>query len=87
MNLGRKWAETEDRGKSSCEKLRVVLAVLLVVAVCQSTPLRIIINEHAEHKKFGPPEHIWTLRSVGPQPAPGWGPTELPINHPWWSLS
>ena len=28
-NLGRKWLETEDEGKSSCEKLRVVLAVLL----------------------------------------------------------
>ena len=36
-NLGRKWVETEDEGKSSCEKLQVVLAVLLVVAVCQNT--------------------------------------------------
>ena len=32
MNLGRKWVETEDEGKSSCEKLRMVSAVLLVVA-------------------------------------------------------
>ena len=29
VNLGRKWVETEDEGKSSCEKLRPVLAVLL----------------------------------------------------------
>ena len=35
-NLGRKWVETEDEGKSSCEKLRAVSAVLLVVAVCQN---------------------------------------------------
>ena len=34
VNLGRKWVETEGEGKSSCEKLREVLAVLLVVAVC-----------------------------------------------------
>ena len=33
VNLGREWVETEDEGKCSCEKLRVVLAVLLVVAV------------------------------------------------------
>ena len=37
VNLGRKWVETEDQGKSSCEKLRVVLVVLFVVAVCQDT--------------------------------------------------
>ena len=37
VNLGRKWVETEDEGKSSCEKLRVVPAVLLVVVVCQNT--------------------------------------------------
>ena len=33
VNLGRKCVETEDEGKSSCEKLRVVSAVLLLVAV------------------------------------------------------
>ena len=38
-DVGRKWAEMEDEGKSSCEKVRVVLAVLLVVAVCQNTNL------------------------------------------------
>ena len=37
VNLGRKWVKTEDEGKSSCEKLQVVLAVLLVVADCQTT--------------------------------------------------
>ena len=35
--------QAEDEGKSSCEKLRVVLAVLLVVAVCQNTPSEIQI--------------------------------------------
>ena len=38
VNLGRERVETEDEGTSSREKLRVVLAVLLVVAVCHSTP-------------------------------------------------
>ena len=33
VNLRRKWVETEDEGKSSCDNLRVVMAVLLVVAV------------------------------------------------------
>ena len=37
----RKWVETEDDGKSSCEKLRVVLSVLLVVAGRQKTPSEI----------------------------------------------
>ena len=36
--------ETEDEGTSSCVKLQVVLAVLLVVAVCQNTNLIIKIN-------------------------------------------
>ena len=44
VNLGGKWAETEDEGKSSCEKLRAVFAVLLVVAVCQNIALEIKIN-------------------------------------------
>ena len=43
VNLGRKWVETEDEGKSSCEKLRAVLAELLVVAGCQNTPSEIQI--------------------------------------------
>ena len=34
VNLGRKWVEMDDDGKFSYEKLRVVLAVCLVVAVC-----------------------------------------------------
>ena len=44
LNLGRKWVETEDEGKSSCEKVRVVLAVLLAVAVRQNTPSEIQIS-------------------------------------------
>ena len=79
MNLGRKWVETEDEGKSSCEKLRVVLAVLLVVAVCQITP-----SEITKNRIFGPPKYIQT-RPFG-RPTPAWGPTELPINHLWWLL-
>ena len=35
--------ETEDEGKSSCGKLRAVLAALLVVAVCQNTASEIQI--------------------------------------------
>ena len=42
VNLGRKWVETEDEGAASCEKLRVVLAVLLEVAVCLNTPFRFL---------------------------------------------
>ena len=38
VNLGRKLVETEDEGKSSCEKLRMVLAVLLVVASFAKVP-------------------------------------------------
>ena len=49
VNLGRKWVETEDEGKSSCEKLRVVLADLLVVAVCQNTPLEIKTSAHLQN--------------------------------------
>ena len=38
------WVETEGEEKSSCEKLWAVLAVLLVLAVCQNTPLGINIR-------------------------------------------
>ena len=58
MNLGRKWVEMENEEKSSCEKLRVVLAVLLVVAVCQNTPLE--INIHSNMQKPG----ISDLRNI-----------------------
>ena len=64
VDLKRKWVETEVEGKSSCEKLRVVLAVLLVVAVCQHTPSE--IQTHAKGRIFGPPEYIPTPHSVGP---------------------
>ena len=45
VNLGRQWLETEDEGKSSCEKLRAVLGVLLVVAVCPNTPFKKITSK------------------------------------------
>ena len=50
-NLGREWVETEDEGKSSCEKLQAVLAELLMVAVCQNTPSEIQIP--AKEQKTG----------------------------------
>ena len=66
-NLGRQWDEMEDEGKSSCEKLRAVSAVLVVVAVCENTPFR---NSNpcksTENRIFGPPEYIQTPHSVGP---------------------
>ena len=40
----RKWVETEDERKSSREKLRAVLGVLLVVAVCRNTYSEMNIN-------------------------------------------
>ena len=52
VNLGRKWVETEDEGKSSCEKLWAVLAVLLVVAVCQNTPSEIQIPAKVQKTGF-----------------------------------
>ena len=58
MNLGRKWVEAEDEGTSSGEKLWVVLAVLLVVAVCQNNPSE--IQFHAKVPKTG----ISDLRNV-----------------------
>ena len=68
VNLGRKWFEAEDEGKSSCEKLQAVLAVLLVVAVCQNTPSEIQI--HAKVPKTGIPDlrniYIQTPHSIGP---------------------
>ena len=64
VNLGRKWVEPEDEGKSSCEKLRVVLAILLVLAVCQNTPSYPFRYpkpcKSTEHRIFGPPEYIPT---------------------------
>ena len=51
-NPGRKLLETEDEGKFSCEKLRVVLAVLLVVAVCQNAPLEINIQAKMPKSRF-----------------------------------
>ena len=58
VNLGRKLVEMEDEGKSSCEKLRVVLAILLVVAVCQNIP-----SEMQVHAKV-PTSGISDLRNI-----------------------
>ena len=52
VKLGRKWIETGDEGKSSCEKLRVVLAVLLVVAVCQNTPFKLKYMQQCRKLEF-----------------------------------
>ena len=40
VNLGRKWLEMADEGKSSCEKLWAVLDVLLVVNTLLETNIQ-----------------------------------------------
>ena len=65
-NLGRKWVETEDEGKSSCEKLRAVMAVLLLVAVCQNTLSDIKINAKIPKTGISDLQNIFPPRSVGP---------------------
>ena len=52
VNAGRKWVETEDEGNSSFEKLRAVLAVLLVVAVSQNTPSEIQVHAKVPNTRF-----------------------------------
>ena len=59
VNLGRKWVETEEEGKSSCEKLRAVLAVLLVVAVRQNTPSEIQILAKVPKTEFSDLQNIF----------------------------
>ena len=66
VNLGRKWVETEDEGKSSCEKLR---AVLLVVAVCQNAPSEIQIPAKVPKTGFS------DLRSMFGRPSRFGGPS------------
>ena len=84
VNLGRNWVDAEDEGKSSCEKLRVVLAVLLVVAVCQNTLQKFKSLQRYRKPDFGT-SGIYSDPPFG-RPTPVWGPTELPINHLWWVL-
>ena len=61
----KEWVETEDGGKSSCENLWAVLAVLLVVAVCQNTPFQNQKScKNTESRNFGHPEYIRNPRSV-----------------------
>ena len=69
--------EMEDEGKSSCEKLRVVLAVLLVVAVCQHTPLEIEIKAKAPSIGISYFQDIFAPSFGRPSRVGG-----LPINHP-----
>ena len=64
VNLGRKWVEAEDEGTSSCEQLRVVLAVLLVVAVCQNISFENKIAANMQNTGTDS-EQIQTPRSVG----------------------
>ena len=59
VNLGRKWVEAEDEGNSSCEKLRVVLAALLVVAVYQNTPLEINIHVKVQKTRISDLQNIF----------------------------
>ena len=84
VNLGREWVEAEDQGKFSCEKLRAVLAVLLVVAVCQNT-----LQKFKSMQQYRKPDFrtsgIYSEPPFG-RPTLGWGPTEVPVNHLWWPL-
>ena len=84
VTLGKKWVETEDEGKFSCEKLRVFLAVLFVVAVCQNTLQKFKFMQTYRTPNFRA-SGIYLDPPFG-MPIPGWGPTELPINHLWWPL-
>ena len=58
-NLGSKGVETEDERKSSCETLRAVLAVLLVVAVCQNTALEIEIDAKVQRTRLSDLRNIF----------------------------
>ena len=58
VNLGRKWVEMEDEGKSSCENFRAVLAVLLV-AVCENTPSEIQIPAKVPKTEFSDLQNIF----------------------------
>ena len=59
VNLGRKWVEAEDEGKFSCEKMWVVSAVLLVVAVCRNTPSEIQIAAKVPKTRFSDLRNIF----------------------------
>ena len=48
----------EDEGNSSCKKLRVVSAVLLVVAVCQNTPSEIQFHAKVPKTRFS---DLWNI--------------------------
>ena len=65
VNLGRKCVQTNYEGKSSCEKLRVVLGVLLVVAVCQIIPMKMKIMQQCRKPEFRTSRIYSTPRSVG----------------------
>ena len=59
VNLGRKWLQTEDEGKFSCEKLRVVLGVPLVVAVRQNAHLEMNMRTQMLKSGFGDLQNIF----------------------------
>ena len=79
VNLGRKWVETEDEGKSSCEKLWVVLAVFLVVTVRQHDPLQIEIHATIPNTGISDSRFFRTPRPVG---HPGLGAYRTPNEPP-----
>ena len=76
VNLGRKWVETEDEAKSSCEKLLVVVAVPLVAAVCQNTLQKFNSMQKYRKPDFRTSGIYSPLRSVG---RPGLG--GLPLSY------
>ena len=79
VNLGRKSVETEDGGNSSCEKLQAVLAVLLLVAVCQHTYLEIKIKAAMSKTEISDLQNIFPPRLVG---HPGLGAYRPPDQPP-----
>ena len=79
-NLEKKWLATEDKGKLSCEKLRAVLGVLLVVAVCQNTPSEIQILAKVPKTGFSALQNIF--RSPVRLAHPGLGAYRTPDQPP-----
>ena len=74
VNLGGEWLQTEEEGTTSCEKLRAVSAVLLVVAVSKY-PLEIQIQA----KMLKTEILDRTRRSVGRPSFGGWRQWAQPL--------
>ena len=67
----REWLQTEAEGAFPGEKLREVLVVLLVVAVCQNTPLEINIQANMPKSRFW--DLLNMIEPLVRQAVPVWG--------------